>query len=159
MSEPTIRGYHAKIEDVRALLAALPKGIQLLRADRVYGADHLRLAARLAQRAMDEGRARSVDLPTETLLYAAGERQVGKALAFLGLAPGARAVAAVAWDEAALDAFARAQGWTRDDALLVGGPHVLDAFGVTHEERAMLPAARWDELVLEKVALTDVLKA
>lgn len=157
--DPTVRGYRADVQDIKKILVALPKGIQLLRADRIYGADHLRLAARLAQRAMEEGRARSADLPTETLLYAAGERQVGKALSFLGLAPGAKSIAAVAWDEGALDAFARAQGWSRDDALLAGGAHVLDAFGVTQDERAMLPPERWDELILERVALTDVLKA
>lgn len=147
-----------------------------MRADRIYGADHLRHAARLASRALAEGRARSADLATETLLYAAGERQVHKAIAFLGLADGARAIAAVAWDArrvdrdaaatlagaagaSALDALAREQGWTRDDALLEGDASVLDAFGVTAEERAMFPPARWGELVLERVALVDVLKA
>jgi tRNA threonylcarbamoyladenosine modification (KEOPS) complex Cgi121 subunit len=154
-----IAAYRAHVEDVKALLARAPKGIQLLRADRVYGRDHLLHAARLATRALAEGRARSADLPTETLLHAAGERQVGKALAFLGLHAGTTAVAAVAWDSKALDAFARAEGWTRDDALLEGGPAVLDSFGVTAEERAMLPPARWDELILERVALVDVLKS
>lgn len=158
MTEPTIRAYRASVHDVKALLARVPKGVQLLRADRVHGADHLRLAARLASRAVTEGRARSADLATETLLYAAGERQVGKALALLGLHDGTLAVAAVAWDGSILDALAKAEGWTRDDALLAGGPAVLDAFGVTAEERAMLPASRWDELILERVALTDVLK-
>ncbi len=159
MAEPAIHAYRGRVDDVKALLARIPKGVQLLRADRVYGPDHLRLAARLAARAVAEGRARSADLPTETLLYAAGERQVGKAIAFLGLHAGVVAIAAVAWDRAALDALARAEGWTRDDALLAGGPTVLDAFGVSPEERAMLPPSRWDELVLERVALTDVLKA
>src|SRR5581483_4382316 len=49
-------------------------------------------------------------------------RRVGKAIAFLGLHAGVVAIAAVAWDRAALDALARAEGWTRDDALLAGGP-------------------------------------
>lgn len=102
-------------------------------------------------------RARSADVQTETLLYAAGERQIGKALAFLGVQEGTEGVAVVAWG-ADFGDVARALGWTRDDALLDGGPGVLDAFGVTPEERAMLPPARWGELVLERVALTDVLK-
>jgi KEOPS complex subunit Cgi121 len=159
MTDPAIHAYRGKVGDVKALLARAPRNVQLLRADRVYGRDHLLLAARLAAKALAQDRARSVDLPTETLLYAAGERQVGKALAFLGLQPGTIAIAAVAWDPGALDAFARAEGWARDDALLAGGPAVLDAFGVGAEERAMLPPSRWDELILERVALTDVLKA
>lgn len=154
-----VRAFRAHVRDVKAILARLPPGVQLVRADRVFGADHLRLAARLAEAAFRESRARTADLPTEALLYAAGERQVGKALAFLGLAPGVEGVAAVAWDAAALDAFAQREGWTRDDALLAGGASVLDAFGVSAQERAMLPPARWDELVLERVALADVLKA
>jgi KEOPS complex subunit Cgi121 len=158
--EPVIRGYRADALDLRALLAALRgQPIQLVRADRVYGADHLRHAAALAARALAEGRARAVDLATETLVYAAGERQVQKALALLGLREDTRAIAAIAWDEGALDALATAQRWTRDDALLDGDERALDAFGVGEAERAMLPRARWGDLVLERVAFSDVLKA
>lgn len=153
-SEPTIAAYHCPpLTDIKALLAHVPKGVQLLRADRIYGADHLRHAAALAARAFADGRARSGDLATETLLYAAGERQIGKALAFMGLAPGVASVAAVSWS-----AWMPPADWTRDDAALAGGAHVLDAFGVTPTERAMLPRERWGELILERVALTDVLK-
>lgn len=160
-----VRGYRGPVHDVRALLAriaaardALP--LQLMRADRVYGVDHLRHAATLAARAVAAGRARSADLPTETLLYAAGERQVGRAIDFLGLRDGMDAIAAVAWGPAeALDAFAQREGWVRDDAVLDGDEAVLDAFGVTDDERAMLPRARWGEFVLERVGLVDVLKA
>lgn len=130
----------------------------LLRADRVYGADHLRHAARLAERAIDQGRARSADRATEALLYAAGERQVHKAIALVGLTPEIQAIAAISWDAAALDAIATREGWTRDDALLAGDEGVLDAFGVTREERAMISRERWGDLVLEKVALLDVAK-
>jgi KEOPS complex subunit Cgi121 len=157
--DPWIASYHAKVSDVKSLLAAMPGATQLVRADRIYGADHLRLAGTLAARAIAEGRPRSADLPTETLLYAAGERQVGKALSFLGIADGARTVAVVSWDPAAFRAFAAREGWREDPALIAGGAHVLDAFGVSDVERAMLPQARWDELIFERVALTDVLKA
>jgi tRNA threonylcarbamoyladenosine modification (KEOPS) complex Cgi121 subunit len=152
--EPRISAYRIPpVADVRALLARVPKGVQLVRADRVYGADHLRHAAALAQRAIDEGRARTADVATETALYAAGERQIGKALAFLGLQEGVSAVAVVAWAP-----FAPPAGWIPDGSVLDGGPAVLDAFGVTETERAMLPRERWGDLVLERVALTDVLK-
>lgn len=155
-----IRGYHAPGGDVAALLSRLRSvgAVQLVRADRVYGRDHLAHAARLAARAVAEGRARSADLPTETLLYAAGERQVGKALAFLGVTPQTHAIALVAWDVPRLDAFAAAEGWTRDDALLEGDIGVLDAFGVSAAERGMLPPERWGDIILERVALVDVLK-
>lgn len=157
---PVIRAYRGDVRDVRALVDRVRgKPIQLLRADRVYGVDHLRHAAALAARAIVDGRARGADLATETLLYAAGERQVSRALALLGLAEGARGMAAVSWDAAVLDEFARAEGWVRDDALLEGDESVLDAFGIGAQERTMIPRARWGDLILEKVALADVLKA
>ena len=155
MSEPDVRGYRARVGDVKALLAGVPKGVQLLRADRVYGADHLRHAARLAERAVAEGRARTSDVQTETVLYAAGERQIGKALAFLGLAEGVESVAVLSWGPA----WEPPMGWRRDDATLAGGPRVLDAFQVPAEERALFPAERWGDIILERVALVDVLKA
>ena len=160
MTEPIVRAYHGDIRDVKALVERVRgRPVQLFRADRVYGADHLRHAAALAQRALDEGRGRTADLATETLVYAAGERQVHKALSFLGVNVVTRAIAVVAWDEGALDDLARELGWTRDDALLEGDERVLDAFGVDAAERAMLPRERWGDLILERVALSDVLKA
>lgn len=96
-------------------------------------------------------------MQTETLLYAAGGRQIAKALDFIGLREGTTGIAIVAHEDP--DAFARSEGWVRDDALLAGGPHVLDAFAVTLEERAMVPEERWGDLILERVALVDVLKA
>jgi KEOPS complex subunit Cgi121 len=169
MSEPLVRGYVAPhgVGDVRALLAALrdheathAARIQPLRADRVHGEDHLRLAALLARRAVDGGRARAADLSAETMLYAAGERQVSRALEKMGLRPETREVAVVAWGRGdAVDAWAAACGWRRDDAVLAGDDAVLDAFGVTAEERALVPREKWGDLVLERVALVDVLKA
>lgn len=155
MASPEVRGYRGPVRDVKALVQRA-QGFTLLRADRVYGKDHLLHAATLAQRAVDEGRARSADVQTETLLYAAGERQIGKALELLGLREGVDALAVVAWSDP--EPLARALGWTRDDAVLGGDAGVLDAFGVSPDERAMLPPERWGDLVLERVALVDVLK-
>lgn len=160
MREIVFQGYRGEVRDLAALVARIRgQPFQLFRADRIYGAPHLAHAAALAARAFANGRARSADLATETLVYAAGERQVHKALALLGIHDGAREIAAVAWDASLLDALAREQGWTRDDAVLAGDPRALDAFGVSEAERAMLPRERWGELILERVALSDVLKA
>lgn len=149
--EVVVRGFRGRVRDPKAVPWTI------VRADRVYGADHLRLAAMLAQRAFDEGRGRASDLATETLLYAAGERQIGKALAFVGIAPDTDAFAVVGWGD--VDAYGAREGWIRDDQVLAGGAHVLDAFGVTTAERAMFPQERWGDLILERVALVDVLKA
>ena len=160
MTDPIVRGYRGETRDVKALVERVRgKALQLFRAERIYGADHLLHAAALARRAFDEGRARTSDLATETLVYAAGERQVHKALALLGVSVITREIAAVAWDARELDSLAAELGWTRDDAVLAGDERVLEAFGIGAEERAMLPRERWADLVLERVALSDVLKA
>lgn len=159
---PLVRGYRGEIRDVAALVArlrTLAGDVLVLRADRVHGADHLRLAARLATRAIAEGRARTSDVATETMLYASGDRQIGRAIAFAGLTPETRAIAAVAWDEAQLDALATEHAWTRDDSVLAGSDETLDAFGITQAERDMIPPERWGDLVLERVALLDVAKS
>ena len=164
MSHPIVRGYRGSVPDVRALVdrvRELGAPVQLVRADRVYGRDHLLLAAELAARAVAEGRARANDVATETAVYAAGERQIGRALAFIGLTRDVDEIAAVVWDDGgdALDTLASEMGWARDDAVLDGDARSLAAFGVSDVERAMLPPARWGDLVLERVALVDVLKA
>lgn len=158
MHPPDVRGYRAQVADVRALVTRAA-GVTLVRADRVYGRDHLLHAASLAKRAVEQGRARSADVATETMLYAAGERQIHKAIARMGLAEGMRHVAAVSIEPGRLDELAMQERWIRDDAVMDGGEAVLDAFGITEKERAMVPRERWQDLVLERVALVDVLKA
>src|SRR5688572_11891254 len=59
--------------------------VQVVRADKVVGAAHVRQAARCARRAIAEGRGQANSLETEFLRYLAGERQVKSALAKMGL--------------------------------------------------------------------------
>lgn len=150
-----IEGYRGVVGDVKALLATVPKGVQLLRADRVFGREHVEHAAKLAERAVGEGRARAADVQTELVLYAAGLRQVGKALSFLGLEPGVSSVVVVSWGPH----WSPPSAWVRDDAVIEGDVGVLDAFGVSAVERAMLPPERWGDFILERVALLDVAKS
>lgn len=150
-----VEGYRGVVGDVKELLATVPKGVQLFRSDRIFGRDHVEHAANLAQRATSEGRARAADVPTETLLYVAGMRQVAKALAFVGLQSDVRSVVVVSWGVA----WAPPASWVRDDDVIEGSDEVLDAFGVSVAERAMLPRERWGDFILERVALLDVAKS
>lgn len=159
MSVAEIRGYRGDVGDHAAFVRRVKgQAFLILRADRVYGADHLTHAAALAARAVADDRGRTADLATETLLYAAGERQVHKALALLGVVADTRAFATVAWDASTLDALATALGWARDDAVIEANEDALDALGITRTQRGMFPRARWGDLILEKIALLDVAK-
>ena len=71
--------------------------IQLFRADRIAGPEHLSLAAKGAIRAFRQHRERSRTLAVELLLYASCQRQISKAIQLLGLTSST--------DEAVLTAF------------------------------------------------------
>ena len=71
-----------KLEDALFMAgkAARIAPVQLLRADLVFGEDHLRSAALHAARAFREGRNQADRPEVEFTRYAAGERQIKKAL-------------------------------------------------------------------------------
>ena len=60
--------------------------LQVVRHDRVLGAEHIRSAALHAARAQREGRMHAKTLEVEFTRYLAGERQISDALAKVGLA-------------------------------------------------------------------------
>ena len=161
----SFRAYVGDVPSVETLLAALKEEgakAQLFDATRVAGADHLAAARAMAERALARGESGARDPGLEFLRFLAGERQIGKALAAMGLRPGPAVVGAYVLDDgAALDRVAARFGWRRDDALLDpaargGADAVLDAWGVGAAERAAVP--RPLDLVLERVALTDAWK-
>jgi tRNA threonylcarbamoyladenosine modification (KEOPS) complex Cgi121 subunit len=134
--------------------------VQVVRADRVVGADHVRQAARLARRAIAEGRGQANSLETEFLRYLAGERQVKSALAKMGLPDVGGAAVAVAFGAKRRDALqhlAHALGADEDDALADASLAKLEAFGVTPAALAATTPARRLDLVLEAVAAVDLL--
>ncbi len=94
----------SKVENPRVLLSNLRHSfprvrIQLMRADRIAGTEHLTLASANALRAFNQGQAHSRSLEMEILLYASCQRQISKAIEMLGLTPLTREVAVVALSE------------------------------------------------------------
>ena len=169
----TVRMYLGDVPPIPVLLVALRDAggdgtLQLLDGCLVAGRDHVASALAAARRARAADAAQAKDPGLELLRRAAGERQIQKALVFLGVKPGnARLVAAVPLAEGAdtaADALAKRLNWRRDDTLLEaearegGVAALLDAWSVGEAERAVVPRARWKDLVLERVALTDAWK-
>lgn len=158
----TIAGWAGTVPPLPELLARVAalreRGceVQLLRADRILGRDHLAAAVARADRAFAAGRNVAASWPLEVLRYAAGERQIGRALDALGLAPGpARVASVVRGDPEPLAGLARELAWRRDDAALEFSPEKLAAWGLDAREVAALPPARRADLGLERVALAD----
>ncbi len=171
----------AVIDDIDAFLASVREigeetgaVVQAFDADLVVSEEALRLATRLAARAIDRGEAIARDPAVEVLLYAAGRRQIDRALQ-LGVSEGeVRAVAVVA----DFGAVSRAERSTADlptavdrvETLLSGGTDgsaadawtvdenaIRELYGITDRE---LDATAGDlrDVVHERIALLDVEK-
>ncbi len=135
--------------------------LQIVRADRIVGADHLRAAARAAQRAMDEGRNHADRLEVEFTRYTAGRRQIRKALDHLGVDDGCAAAVVCAFGTKRLDAlpyFIDYLGLREDDSVLEASKEKMEAFGITPEQRAATTPGHELDIVLEAVAAVDLMR-
>ena len=94
----------------------------------------------------------------ETLLYAAGARQVQDAIRSVGLRPDTTAIGVVLFGSARVDDFIRDMGWTRDDGVLNAEGKSLEDFGISDQAAGTVSDSQRADLVLEKVALLDVEK-
>ncbi|MGQ9587464.1 MAG: KEOPS complex subunit Cgi121 [Thermoplasmata archaeon] len=136
---------------------AMAKGVELLiiRADMVFGIDHLRSAVYHARRSMQEGTNASGSLTMETLLYASGEKQLSSAIKKMSFDRETEEIVVAALSEGS---FEPPSNWRRLSDPLHGSVERLVRFGITEEELSTLKGRNLAELVLEKVAAVDILK-
>lgn len=163
----------ADIEDLDTFLDRLGDigerfdcAIQAFDADLVVGRDHLRVAVERATRARDRGENVARDPAVEILLYAAGRRQINRALR-MGVEEGESDVAVVvhgldadADEAAAADAVRDLLAPGDADAVSadrIDRAAVREFFDVSDAELSATDASLAD-LVRERVALLDVEK-
>jgi len=154
-------GAHGPAESPEERLAGirgLGAEIQILDARLVVGRDHLESAAEHAERAMREGTNVAKSLAVEFVLYASGERQIRAALARMGIREDTTEFAVVVFGAVDPASVLGALRLTRDDRVLDATPAKLRAFGLSEVEIASMPPDRAADLVLERVALVDLLK-
>ena len=154
-----------EIDDLDAFLADLRAtgdrhdcAIQAFDPRYVAGREHLERAVELANRSIERGENVADDRSIEILLYAAGRRQIDRALE-MGVAAGAQDVVLVVdgGDETAtVEALS---DLVTDAAVLDGGDEATlrRFFDVTDAELAATTGTLAD-VVLERVALLDVEK-
>ncbi|HDS44653.1 MAG TPA: hypothetical protein ENN68_00895 [Methanomicrobia archaeon] len=147
--------------------------LQALDTDLVVSEAHLHSAVEKALRAVEKGTNITSELGMEILVYAAGKRQIGRALA-MGVTEGEKRIACiiVAPDTGTdLDAVVAS---VKASTGLTEEPHALQAFecehdaskrarlkrffGITDGELSAVGEEKLPQLVLERVALLDVLK-
>lgn len=161
----SVIGARGEIASVDAFLARLQKEagrrdleVQAFDADMVFGEDHLRTALEHADRAFRRGTNRASQRLVEVLRYAAGERQIAAALEKMGVKEGGSEVVLLVRGEEDVEGLVGALGLERDDRLIAGQTERLVAYGITEEEARTVPPERVFDLVLERVALVDVLR-
>ncbi len=150
-----------KLDDVLFMARKATKfgALQVVRDDRVCGADHIVHAATLAKRAHAEGRS-SADKPeVEFLRYLAGKRTIREAIDHMGLPGDVETAILIAFGpqrEAAIAYFMDQLGLDADDGLLVADEAHARAFGISDAQLAATTPERRLDLVLEAVAGTEL---
>jgi len=140
--------------------------IQSFNAEMIYGKSHLLSAAEHALRSEKEQRMTTNSIEMELFLYASGERQIKLAIPKLGVKKGHNTIALVIIprssdaelnSETLDDLFSKLK-IKRDDEVLKGNNNTLELFGFTKEELSTVPENKYDKLILERIALIDIIK-
>ncbi len=157
-----ILGVRGQVQDTKVFISALQsigggEGLAL-DADMICGRDHLISATMHAKRAFERGVNASTNLAMETMLYASGERQISKATRKMGLKVGCERIALVLFNVQDLQKVLRDHSLERDDAVLEASVEKALRFGISHEELRAVPADRFEDLVLERVAFVGLHK-
>ena len=118
----------------------------------VCGKDHIISAVRHAERSFDNGTNRSKTLMTEIILYAAGERQISKAMSRMRPKEGCREYALALLDVPD-DLKLEKIGMVRDDSILDADEEKAKAMGLDTSF-----GIDYEDLALEMVALLELAK-
>ena len=146
--------------------------IQVLDANMVYGKKHLISASRHAIRAIRRKKNSTNSLPMEILLYASGERQIRLSIQKMGIKTGKKKPIALVFidnitdlpeangkiSDQNIDEIIKQIGITRNDNVLKGNIETLKKFGINENAIKTVVKDKYEDLILEKVALVDIIK-
>ena len=136
--------------------------IQVFNANLIYGKNHLISATEHAFRAMKQKTNTTNSLAMEILLYASGERQLKLAIPKMGIKKGNNNIAFVFTNSNISDRIVndvlKQLDLERDDKVLEGDVNTLKKFGISKKEIETLREDKYGHLILEKVALVDIIK-
>ena len=149
------------VATLRQLVGDSPALVAVLDADAVAGERHLLSAWAHLGRSRARGGERLRDRSAEFALYVAGDDQLPRALAKVGVGERTERFVVVAERPLELPAVVERFGLTVDpDAYpRATTAATLDRLGFTEEERRAVPTTAWEGLVLERVALVDLAPA
>ncbi|MGA8664468.1 MAG: KEOPS complex subunit Cgi121 [Thermoplasmata archaeon] len=146
------------IQSLRAVAKDQLTLIAIFDARSIAGERHLLSAWAHLGRSRTRGETRLRDRGAEFALYVAGDDQLPRALAKVGVTDASEELVVVAErpldpvvliPRFGLEPYPRAFPRAVDEVL-------LDRLGITSAERAVVPPSGWEGLVLERVALVDL---
>ncbi len=166
----TLVGAKGNIKDVDVFLKQIQSFskknnvvIQVFDADVIYGKNHLISAVEHAVRATERKTNTTNSLDKEILLYASGERQLKLAIPKMGVKKNGKNIAFVFISnkkshDTLIGELLKTISLKRDDKVLEGDQEKLRKFGVTEKELETVTKAKYGDLILEKVAMVDIIK-
>jgi len=138
--------------------------IQCFNSDMIYGKKHLISASEKAIRSF-ENKSNSTDsIQMEILLYASGEKQLKHAIPKMGIKKGNSNITILIIYEKNKDIKIIVKeiidylNLKRNDDLLNGDIDVLKRFGFKKSEIETVSKNKYEDLILEKVAMVDIIK-
>lgn len=157
-----VLGVRGLVQDPKLFISSLQaidggEGLAL-DADMICGRAHLVSASMHASRAFERGVNASTSIAMETMLYASGERQISKANKKMGIKVGSERIALVLFNVPDPQKVLRQYHLERDDSVLEASVEKALRFGISHEEMRAVPADRYEDLVLERVAFVGLQK-
>ena len=138
--------------------------IQAFNADVIYDKEHLISAFKHAKRAFKNKTNSTNSLEMEILLYSSGERQLKLAIPKMGVVSGNSNVGFIFVKDKAMisdriiNEFLDYVSLKRDDKVLLGNADTLKKFGIKKNEIQTVTEDKYGHLILEKVALVDIIK-
>lgn len=139
----------ASFDKVTKHFVSLGGDVVLMNPDMICGREHVVSSVMHAERAFKEGTNRTKNILSEIILYAAWERQIGKALAKMKPKGDGRYVAVlIGIDDPRLDAI----GLIQDDSLMEPDQFKADMLGL--QSCFLSP----EEQAMERVAMVDLMK-
>lgn len=149
------------LDEIREFSDKNNVSIQVFNADLIYGEKHLISAYEHAERAMKQKTNTTNSLEMEILLYAAGERQLKIAIPKMGIRKGNSNLAIVVVNyksDKIINNLLSEFNLERDDKVLEGDKNTLKKFGLKQKEIDTVAKAKYQDLILEKVAMVDIIK-
>lgn len=160
------KGYVSNIDEflkkINSFSAKHSIVIQVFNAKIIFDNKHIISAYEHAKRAFEQKTNTTNSLAMEILLYTSGERQLKFAIPKIGIKKGRVDIAiifiGIKITNKLVDELIKKVSLKRDDKVLEGNINTLKKFGLKQSEIKTVSRNKYGSLILEKVALVDIIK-